>query len=347
MDRIFFKGVNFAFYARNGYYSSPEGVRQIDKIAALGTPWVCLISTVMQETFVSTRQFRDFRITPSDDELIQTIDRFHKRGVKVMLRPMIECWDGLQRVHLAPFPDDGVIIPGKPFHYWQLWFESYLDLTRHYAGMAERTGCEAYGLDSELNHTLPQSAHWLHIIEETRKIYRGHLTSSFSDCALFDFADRLAADPNCWLFALDSLGCSNYDPATKKIGATVQEMMEGLKPHLERNRRFARIYGKPFYMGECGCASTSGAARLPYFWENEGGYDGQEQSNYLEAVIRLFGREPWWNGMLLWKWDEQNDRPSMRSDPAGDKGFTVDGKPAAELLSRWFRGELDLSADPA
>ena len=76
MDRIFFKGVNFGFYARNGYYSSPEGVRQIDKIAALGTPWVCLISTVMQETFVSTRQFRDFRITPSDDELIQAIDRW-------------------------------------------------------------------------------------------------------------------------------------------------------------------------------------------------------------------------------------------------------------------------------
>ena len=176
---------------------------------------------------------------------------------------------------------------------------------------------------------------------------RGVVDERYTELSCEEFADRLAADPNCWLFALDSLGCSNYDPATKKIGATVQEMMEGLKPHLERNRRFARIYGKPFYMGECGCASTSGAARLPYFWENEGGYDGQEQSNYLEAVIRLFGREPWWNGMLLWKWDEQNDRPSMRSDPAGDKGFTVDGKPAAELLSRWFRGELDLSADPA
>lgn len=339
MDKIFFKGVNFGFYARNGYYASKEGRAQIDRIAALGTPWVCLIATVMQENFYSTRQFRDFRITPSDDELIDAIDRFHKRGVKVMLRPMIECWDGLQRVHIA-FPDDGVIMPGKPFHYWQLWFDSYTDLTRHYAGIAARTGCEAYGMDSELNQTLSQSTGWLRVIDCARKIYRGHLTTSFVDWALFDYAERLAAEPNHWLYAVDSLGCSNYEPAVKKAGASVEEMAAGLLPHLERYRRFAGIYGKPLYMGECGCCSTAGAAQLPYFWENKGGYDGMEQSNYLEAVIRLFSREPWWSGLLLWKWDEQNDRPSMRDDPAGDKGFTVDGKPAADLLHRWFHGEL-------
>jgi hypothetical protein len=40
----------------------------------------------------------------------------------------------------------------------------------------------------------------------------------------------------------------------------------------------------------------------------------------------------WWMGMYWWKWDEQYDRPWVRDDPRGDKGFTVWGKPAAETM---------------
>jgi hypothetical protein len=39
------RGVTFGFYARND--------------------WLCLVATVLQETHASSRQFRDFRITPA------------------------------------------------------------------------------------------------------------------------------------------------------------------------------------------------------------------------------------------------------------------------------------------
>ncbi len=62
-DAPFFMGVNFGFYARNGYYSSPEARLEVERMAETGVDWVCLIAMVFQDTVASTRQYRDFRMT--------------------------------------------------------------------------------------------------------------------------------------------------------------------------------------------------------------------------------------------------------------------------------------------
>ena len=100
---------------------------------------------------------------------------------------------------------------------------------------------------------------------------------------------------------------------------------------------FAQKYGKPFYCGECGCCAVENATKLPYFWKNGKYYDGQQQADYMAAVIRLFEDYPWWDGMFWWKWDQQIVRPDFLDDPAGDKGFTIYGKPAAEVMHEWCK----------
>jgi hypothetical protein len=57
----------------------------------------------------------------------------------------------------------------------------------------------------------------------------------------------------------------------------------------------------------------------------------------MEATSKAFGAEPWWRGLFWWKWDEQNERPQFHDDPAGDKGFTIDGKPAAKVMENWIK----------
>lgn len=42
-------------------------------------------------------------------------------------------------------------------------------------------------------------------------------------------------------------------------------------------------------------------------------------------------------GLFWWKWEEQNDRPWLRNDPRGDKGFPVWGKPAAGVFKDWSK----------
>jgi len=327
-----FKGVTFGYYGRNGYYSSPAARAEIDKIASLNVPWICLISTIMQEAYYSTRMFRDFFMTPGDDELVEMINYIHAKGIKVMFRPMIECWDGTQRCHLHMM--DGEVFPDRPYHYQTDWFKNYMDVTRHYLRIARNTGCEGYCLDSELNPLAGLSDNWNSIVAEARKLYKGHLTTSMI-CIWAQL--ELLDNPDCWYYALDSVGTSMYDQASVKGGGTIEEMVEYFKNSgmIERHRTFAAKYGKPYYFGECGCCSTENASRLPYYWKNGKHYSGREQANFMEAVIKTYSPEPWWNGMFWWKWDENNFRAEFVEDPAGDKGFTIWSKPAVEVMRKW------------
>lgn len=327
----FYKGINFGYYARNGYFSSPEALAEVDAMADHNVEWVCLIVTVMQEQFSSTRMFRDYYHTPGDDEIVDIIDALHQRNIKVMLRPMLECWDGTQRSQIV-FPDDGEIIPGRPFTYWRDWFGHYTELTRHYLRIASRRGCDAYCFDSELNRMIAKSSYWLKVIECARSLYQGPLTTSMINTE--NSIDQLQ-NKNHWFYALDSVGTSMYHPTSETGGGNVDDMAAYLKPHVEKCRAFAQAYGKDFYFGETSCSAMKNASRRPAFWANGGGYDGEEQANYLRAVIKAFSAEPWWKGLFWWKWDEQNFRPQFHDDPAGDKGFTIKGKPAAQVFKNW------------
>jgi hypothetical protein len=328
-----FKGVTFGYYAGNGYFSSKQAKIEVDRIGELGIPWICLVSTIMQEAYYSTRMFRDFRNTPGDDELIEIIDYIHSKGIKVMLRPMIECWDGTQRSHVT-LPQ-GEIQPGLAFHYRDDWFRNYAAVTSHYLRLANKTGCEAYGLDSELNNLIDCSDHWMRIVELARSSYKGHLTTSFIRTE--NYVNRLD-NKDFWFYALDSVGTSFYYPATKDGSGSVEDMVETLRPYAVKMTSFAEKLGTCFYLGECGCCSVENATKLPYFWKNGKYYDGKQQADYMDAVIRLFEELKWWGGLFWWKWDQQIVRPDFLDDPAGDKGFIIYGKPAAEVMRKWCIG---------
>ena len=138
-----FKGITFGYYGRNGYFSSEAARREVDRIAELNIPWVCLVVTIMQDAYYSTRMYRDFQMTPGDEELVEIINYLHSKGIKVMMRPMIECWDGTQRMQVVT--PQGVVFDDRPFRYRDEWFKNYTACTSHYLRIATKTGCEAYG----------------------------------------------------------------------------------------------------------------------------------------------------------------------------------------------------------
>lgn len=333
-------GVSFGFYAPCGYFDSEEARKQVEAMVETGVRWVVLIPTVMQENFSSPRQFRDFEQTPSDWELLDIIDLLHAKGIKVQLRPMLECFDGNGRLTVF-LPENRERIPGKVCDRARRWFDSMKYRSIYYARLAQRAGCELYCLDSELDRIISFNEEWKQIIAAVRGVYDGPVTSCHTaHTGVIDF-EKVLLDKNHWFYDLDILSLSDYIRASDKPGASVSEMMDYMLPKKQQLRRIAALYGKPILFGENGCTSCQGAAMSPSGWTSEKRYDGEEQARYLEAILRTFWEEPWWYGLYWWKWDEHIYRPEMHTDPAGDKGFTVLGKPAQDVMRRWF-GRQDI-----
>ncbi len=333
MNVPFQRGMTFGFYARRGVYSSEWARREILKMRRLGVDCVGLIVTVFRENDYSTREFLDFAESPGELETARLIDFIHAEGMKVMLRPMLESHDGNGRLQVN-FAPDRERIPGKVSAAWSRWFDSFRARTRVMATLAAETGCEFYGLDSELDCTVSHRHEWKEVIKVARECFPGPITSCHTHNK-FDFETELA-DPAHWFRDLDFLQTSFYRQGADAPGWTADQMVEKLIPERDRYRRIATLLGKPVMFGECGCTSSTGGAVSPSGWRGNGGYAPEEQANYLEAVCRLFWPEPWFRGLYWWKWDEENPRRQFSDDPAGDKGFILDGKPAADTLKHWY-----------
>ena len=69
-------------------------------------------------------------------------------------------------------------------------------------------------------------------------------------------------------------------------------MRKGLEPRRDYLRKMAAATGMKILFGEVGCTSTAGAARCPWGWSWNGGYDGKEQADFMDAVFSLYENEP-------------------------------------------------------
>lgn len=325
-------GVTFGFRGKNGYFSSEEAKEEARAIKESGADWVVLVVTVFQENYASRFQFMDFEMTPDSFEVAEMIDYLHSLGLKVQLRPMLETMDGCGRLQVwFPRDDlDGNRIPGTSHSFCSDWFRSMTARSVYYAKIAERTKCEMFCLDSELDRFINYNEEWSKVVDAVREVYHGVVTSCHTThVGLIDYEKTLSKKDH-WFYKLDVLSLSTYHYCANKPGATKEEMKEGFKSQLERFRRMHEIYGKPILLGECGCTTISGAAMNADGWKTDKGtYDEKEQATYLEALIETFEGEPWWYGLYWWKWDENVPRPFKY------KGFTIKGKMSEQVFRQW------------
>lgn len=323
------RGVNFGYLARPGYYASDVAHRQVEAMRDTGVRWVALMVTVMQESFASTRLYQDFDLTPTDHEVEQIVEHIHAQGMHVLLKPVVECQDSAWRGRIR-FPEHDQQIAGRETFYWDQWFASLRSSLRHYADLAQRSGVELLSVGCELQGTDDQTRRWSETIELVRGWYDGPLTYQVNDPTL------VGNETHAWLRELDLLSFSFYRPAATAPDQTVEEMQAVLEPEVELLRELATTYDLAVLFNEVGCRSLRGSATDPSDYRPSGAYDGEEQARYVDAILASFWPEPWWRGMYWWKWEEQQDRPHYRSDPAGDTGFTLQGKPGADVLRRWY-----------
>ena len=222
-------GVTFGFYGSDEYFASQAARDEIDAISRAGANWVTVVATVWQDTCQSTFQYRDFDLTPSDLTLKGIIDLVHAKGMKVCLRPMLECKDGYGRLAVWLPVAGGKRMFGRCSTARAEWFESLRKRSAYYARLARETGCEAFCIDSELDRMVEENDLWESVVDAVRKEYKGPVTSCHTlHTGTIDFLKTLA-DPGHWFHSLDYLSISYYCPARRKDEAgkvlTVDDMV--------------------------------------------------------------------------------------------------------------------------
>ena len=306
----------------------------------MGANWVTVVPTVWQDTCLSTVQYRDFELTPDDIALQDIIDLIHVKGMKVQLRPMLECKDGYGRLAVWLPLSGGKRMPGRSSTLRSEWFESLRQRSAYYARIARRTGCEAFCIDSELDRMIEENNLWKNVVAAVRKEYPGPVTSCHTlHTGRVDFLECLS-DPNHWFHSLDYLSISYYCPARRPEEAgknlTVEEMASNLEDAKTKMKEIAETSGKPVVFGECGCASIKDGAISPSGTSPFAEPDEEEQARYAEALFRVFAKEKWCRGFHWWKWDQHSLRnPAASEEQVRSTDFTIRGKKAEKVFRMW------------
>lgn len=339
-------GTNFGFLAKRGYYFREDVRRQPELMAKSGINWTTLNMNFCQDTYYSQKVYLDFAYSTGEAEILETVKRLHDNGVRVLFKPCLTSLDGawMGNVHF-PNAEGMAQIEGVRVDYWDKWSKSFIEAEKYFADLAERAGIDAMMIGAEYFGTEGQDDMWQRVIEVVRDRFSQPISYEFT------FASRKAYELE-WFKKLDFLSYSYYPPACApnmdklndgfNPGAkdnpvqSVEGMMDYLAPRRDRIRSISeRFDNLPIAFTEYGVRSAHGCVMQPYNFLWDSPYDGQEQADYMEASYRTFSDLDCWMGLFWWKWDETQHRPHYHGDPNGDRGFTIQGKPAEAVMRKW------------
>ena len=338
-------GTNFGFMAKRGYYTTETAKQQPEIMRKTGINWTTLNMNFCQSKYYSDKVYLDFEYSTGELELADMVKRLHDNGIKVLFKPCLTSLDGAW-MGCVKFPTKDSLsqIQGVDNDYWGKWSKSFIEAEKYFAEFAERVGIDSMIIGAEYLGTEGQNEMWEKVIEEVRKRYSGPITYEFT-CD-----SRKQYDLN-WFKDLDFLSYSYYPPAIpftsdmissiEAIRATpdytVEDMAEHLAKRKPRIQSISERFGnKPIAFTEYGVRSAHGCIMRPYDFLWDTPYDGKQQADFMEASFRTFWELPQWMGFFWWKWDETQNRPQYKGDPNGDRGFTIQGKPAEDVMRRWI-----------
>lgn len=312
----FQKGMTYAAWTKHGY-GNVSSIKSMGELVSLGVKWTALVTTWYQDKADSTEIHPLNEKTPSDKDLIFSIQKLHESGIKVMLKPhldIIAASDGKWRadIEFAGLDD------------WKKWFESYGEFILHYARLAQEEKVELFCIGTELSSTtLNQPDLWRDLINKVRRVYKGRLTYAANWYEEFE-GIRFWND-------LDYAGIDAYFPLSTSPAPTKSELKDAWKSWLENIRYWQELIKKPVIFTEVGYKSSQGAAGEPWQHDPAGSVDLQLQADCYEALLETFWDEPWFYGVYWWYW---GDNPNMGGET--HRGFIPQNKPAEEVVGKWY-----------
>jgi hypothetical protein len=311
MEQI--NAVNFAPFPRRGVLGNERAKQSLDALASrTGASHIILTPAGLQNTAQSEAIDFSGDGTPSDDELTGIIRYAQSLGLRVILKPTVNCKDGTWRAFINFFDKDVCCEPK-----WRVWFASHERFQLHYAALAEKTGCVMVILGCEMVMAERRETEWRDLAAKTRQLFTGPVAYN---------TDKYQEDTVRWWDCVDIISSSGYYPS----GTWETE--------LDRIEVVVRAYGKPFFFAETGCMSVSGSSRVPNDWTLTGGAaDVAEQSAWYREMFEHTKRRLWVGGYGLWSWS--GALPYTEDRSGNNKGYELYAKPAEKVVREYFKSK--------
>ena len=297
----FIKGINFATFARRGVLGTAQArqslVKMLDELAA---DFVILTPAGVQEHAQSLHIDYAGPHTSSDEELVDTIRFLHGRGVRVALKPTVNCLNGTWRAYISFIEPD---VPSEAK--WSDWFKAYTDFQLHFARIAQAEGVEMFMPGCEMVMADHREQDWRRLIADIRGVYGGVVSYN---------CDKYQEDRVAWWDCVDVIASSGYYPAGD------------WERQLDRIEKVVEKYQKPFFFSELGCMGVTGAPQLPNDWSLCGETDEAGQTAWYQEMFKATLRRPWVGGFAFWDWagiPYQPDVPGHTYDLRGTKAAEV------------------------
>jgi hypothetical protein len=356
----FIKGYSWGWTGRRGDYASPEAAESMRRLADTGVDTVCVaFATEMQDA--ESPEFswpdRNPRMV-TDGEIRRAIDLARANGLKVILKPVVNCRDGTWRAWIKffrpvteqeraagvtgeldpwgsePVMRDGMVTDGQK---WDAWWQNYSAFMLHYARIAQEKNVEVLCLGCEMSSTEEFENRWRELIAKVRGVYDGKITYN---------ANHGREDDVSWWDAVDVISVSAYYAVPPPQGVSLEEAVKQTTPVLEIVAELEKVklalaglsakWNKPILFIETGAVSVRGSARYPWTHRHDPRRhptDEQEQANYYQAMFEVFYEEPWFMGFAWWDW------PARLYDVENaerNRNFCVYGKQAEQVLRQWY-----------
>ncbi|MEK4438668.1 MULTISPECIES: glycoside hydrolase family 113 [Paenibacillus] len=304
----YIKGFTFGWMSGRGEFRKPEAKESLRLMAErTGSSHVIFALAALQDHPQAVEvKYRGEHMV-EDDELLDMIRYARTLGLRVILKPTVNCTDGTWRAHINFFDID---VPCEPK--WTDWFRSYTAYQKHYAAIAEQEKCEMFIVGCEMVQSERRSAEWREVIAAVREVYTGLVSYN---------TDKYQEGHVAWWDAVDVISSSGYYP----IG--------DWEAQLDRIEQEIAPYKKPFFFAEAGCPSRSGSAQVPNDWGLEGVVSAEEQERFYEAMFRHASQREWVRGFGLWDWSANL---YQEKNALTDDGYGVYGKPAERVIRRFY-----------
>ena len=302
-----------------------QSISMFEGIKSTNANWVALVpeATLSRTTLQLIPDEKNHHWGETIEANIEAINMAKQAGLKVFVKPHIvlnKKSDSDSKLISANWRGE---IWFDNEQDWQLFESSYRSYIIKLAQISNQYHVALFAIGTELKSFVKSRPQfWSSLIKEVKEIYHGPVTYA----ANWDEYN----DITFWS-ELDFIGVDTYFPINKMETPRVKKTIRNWKNIQKDLKKISLEENREIILTEFGYRNVSYAGKEPWIHDkgNIDSLNNEAQANLYQAFFETFWKEPWVAGGFSWRWFAQEEKGI-------EKSFSIQGKPALEILQKWY-----------